>query len=79
MHLVQMSEGLRREDAIRKTAWQDTDTRICPLGEKVLAKHISTDATNRLNPRYRLRIWFGVRNNNAECIIGTADVVFRTL
>ena len=40
-----------------------------PFGEKVLAKHITTDPMNRMNPRYQYGIWLGMRNNIAvgEC------------
>ena len=45
-----------------------------PFGEKVLAKHITTDPMNRMNPRYQYGIWLGMRNNIA---VGSADGVFR--
>ena len=45
-----------------------------PFGEKVLAKQVSTDPTNRMNPRYKFGLWLGI---SAECFIGTADGVFR--
>ena len=48
-----------------------------PFGEKVLAKQITTDPMNRMNPRYQYGIWFGLRNNNEECFIGNAECVFR--
>ena len=38
-----------------------------PSGEKVLAKLISTDPVNRMNPRYNFGIWFAIRNSSAEC------------
>ena len=47
------------------------------FGEKVLAKQITTDPKNRMNPRYKYGIWLGMRNNSAECFVGTADGVFR--
>ena len=47
-----------------------------PTGAKVLARPISTDPLNRMNPRYRFGIWFGVRNNSAECFVGTLEGVF---
>ena len=47
--------------------------------ERVLAKQISTDPMNRLNPRYKFGTWFGMRNNCAERFIGNADGVFRGL
>ena len=30
-----------------------------------------------MNPRYKFRVWLGVRNNSAECFVATADGVFR--
>ena len=48
-----------------------------PFGEKVLARQVTTEPRNRLNPRYQYGIWLGVRNNSAECFIGNADGVFR--
>ena len=48
-----------------------------PFGEKVLAKQISTDHTNGMNPRYKYGIWLGMRNNSTACFIGNADDVFR--
>ena len=51
--------------------------KIVPFGEKVLAKQVSTDPVNRMNPRYKFGIWIGMRNNRAECFIGNAEGVFR--
>ena len=48
-----------------------------PFGEKVLAKHVSTDPMNRMSPRYTFGIWLRMRSNSAECFIGNADGVFR--
>ena len=43
-------------------------TQVCvPFGEKVLAKQITTDPMNRMNPRYQYGIWLGMRNNSAKC------------
>ena len=44
-----------------------------PFGEKVLATPISSEPLNIMNPRHK----FGVRNNSAECFVGTAEDVFR--
>ena len=41
--------------------------------ETVLAKKISKDPMNRMNPRYMFGIWLGMRNNSAECFVGDAD------
>ena len=42
-HLVQVSEGSRRSDAIPKIAWKEACTRVCAL--------------NRMNPRYKFGVW----------------------
>ena len=47
------------------------------FGEKVLAKQITTDPMDRMDPRYRYGIWLGMRNNSAECLICNADGVLR--
>ena len=48
-----------------------------PFGEKVLARRVTTAPMNRMNPRYQYGIWLGMRNNSAECFIGSAGGVFR--
>ena len=48
-----------------------------PFGEKMLARPLSSAPFIRMNPRFRYGVWLGVRNNSAECFIGTADGVFR--
>ena len=48
-----------------------------PFGEKVLARKITADPMNRMNPRYHYGIWLGMRNNSAECFIGNADGAIR--
>ena len=47
------------------------------FGEKVLARRVTTEPMNRMNPRYQYGIWLGMRNNSAECFIGNAEGVFR--
>ena len=47
------------------------------FGEKVLARPISSEPLNRMNPRYKFGVWLGVRSNSAECFVGTADGVLR--
>ena len=48
-----------------------------PFGEKVLARPLSSEPLNRMNPRYKFGVWLGVRNNSAECFAATAEGVFR--
>ena len=47
-HFVQVPEGSRRSDAIRKIAWQEAYTRICPI-RRGSAGEIS-EPLNRMNP-----------------------------
>ena len=48
-----------------------------PFGEKVLARPITSEPLNRMNPRYKFGVWLGVRSNSAECFVGTAEVALR--
>ena len=48
-----------------------------PLEEKVLARPISSELLNRMNPGYKVGVWLGVRNNSAECFMEKAEGVFR--
>ena len=48
-----------------------------PFGEKVLARPTPSEPLIRLNPRYNFGVWLGVRNNSAECFVGTAEGTFR--
>ena len=48
-----------------------------PFGEKVLARPISSEPLNRMNPRYKFGVWLGVRNSSAESFVGAAEGVFR--
>ena len=41
----------------------------------MLAKPISSEPWNRMNPRYKFGVWLGVRNNSAECFVRTAEGV----
>ena len=77
-HFVHVPEGSRRSDAVRKIAWQKEPTEeFVPFEEKALARPISSEPLNRMNPRYRFGVWLGVRNHSAECFVGTAEGVFR--
>ena len=37
-----------------------------PSGDKVVARPISSEPLNRMNPRCKFGVWLGVRNNSAE-------------
>ena len=56
---------------------KNTTQELVPFGEKVLARKITTDPRNWMNPRCQYRVWLGMGNNSAECFIGNADGVFR--
>ena len=43
----------------------------------MLARPISSEPLDRVNPRYKFGARRGVRNNSAECVVGTAEGVFR--
>ena len=77
-HFVQVPEGSRRSDAIRKIAWQEAYTTICTIRrEKVLARPMSSEPLNRMNPRYKFGVWLGVKINSAECFVEKAEGVCR--
>ena len=50
---------------------------FCHSGRKVQARPIASEPLNRMNPRYKLGVWLGVRNHSAECFVETAEGVFR--
>ena len=39
-----------------------------PFGEKVLARRVTTEPRNRMNPRYQYGMWLGMRNNSAGVV-----------
>ena len=43
----------------------------------MLARPISLEPLNRMNPRYKFGMWLEVRNNSADCFVGLAEGVFR--
>ena len=49
-----------------------------PFGEKVLARPISSEPLNRMNPRYTFGVWLGVRSNSTECFVETIEGAFRS-
>ena len=67
----------RREEPFERVHGKKPTQEFVPFGEKVLARRVTTEPRNRMNPRYQYWIWLGMRNNSAECIIGNADGVFR--
>ena len=44
------------------------------VGEKVLARPMSSEPLNRMNTRYEVGVWLGVGNNSAECFLGRQKV-----
>ena len=73
-HCVQVPEG---RTPFERLHGKKPNQQFVPFGEKVLARPISSEPLNRMNPRYKFRVWLGVRNNSAECFVVTAEVVFR--
>ena len=47
-----------------------------PFGEMVLARLVSSEPLNRMNPRCKFGVWLGVRSHSAECFVGTSEGVF---
>ena len=60
----------------QKIAWEIPTRESVQFVEKVLAKPVSADPMNRMNPRYEFGIWLGMRSNCAECFIGNGDRAF---
>ena len=69
-----VTEGRHLSDC---TARKKPTQEFVPFGEKVLARQITTDPMNRMNPRYQYGVRLGMRNNSAEGLIANADGVFR--
>ena len=70
-------EGSRRSDAFERLHGKKSTQKIVPFGKKVLARTISSESLNRMNPRYKFGVWPGVRSNSAECFAGSAEGVLR--
>ena len=86
MHPVQMSKGSRREGAIRKTAWQEADTKHCLLGSIASFLNLSMSEWRACAPRNSSPLElsagaFGIREENkaAEASIGRADLHGKTV
>ena len=65
--------GRHLKDCIERSQHNE----FVPFGEKVLARPVSSEPLNRMNPRYKFGVWLGVRNNSAECFVETAEGVVR--
>ena len=75
---MQVPEGSRWSNAIFERLHGKKPTQeFVPCGEKVLARPISSEPLNRMDPRYKFGVWLGERNNSAECFVVTAEGVFR--
>ena len=48
------------------------------MHQTVLARQISTDPMNRMNPRNKFSVWLGARNNRANCLFGTLERLLRS-
>ena len=78
VHPFQMPEKVVTEGChLRDCTVRSRHKSLSRLEKKVLARQITTDPRNRMNPRYQFGVWLGMRNNSAECFIGNADGVFR--
>ena len=75
--LSRCQKGRDEKTPFKRLHGKKPTRKFVPFGEKVLAKQITTDPMNRMNPRYQHGIWLGMRNNSAECFMGNADGVFR--
>ena len=68
------TEGARRVGDGRFERLHEKPTQeFAAFGEKVLARPISSEPLNRMNPRYKFGVWLGLR----KCFVGTAEGVFR--
>ena len=78
---VKVPEGSRWSDAIYLKGCmerrQQPTQEFVPLGKKVVARPISSEPLNRMNPTHKFGVWMGVtKSNSAECFVETAEVVF---
>ena len=64
-HFVQVPEGSRRSDAIRKIAWHEAYTRVCAIRRE------GAGETNLL--RTVVGVWLGVRNNSAQKVFSERE------
>ena len=76
-HFVQVPEMSRWSDAIERMRGTEPTQEFVPFGEEVLARRMSSEPLNRMNPRYKFGVWLRVRNNSAECFVETAEGGFR--
>ena len=77
MHVVPVSERSWRWRSLERLHGEKQTQEFVPFKEEVLARHVTPDQMNRMNPRYQCGVWHGMRNNSAECFNGNADGVFR--
>ena len=75
--LSRCQKGLDGKTPFERLLGKRPTQEFVPFGEKVLARKITTDPMNRMNPRNQCGIWLGMQNNSAECFIGNVDGVFR--
>ena len=79
-HAGAFCPGVRRVETVgrhSKDCMERSPQEFVPIREKVLARPISLEPLNRMNPRYKFGVWLGVRRNSAECFVETAEGVFR--
>ena len=77
MHPIHVPKGRDGRTPLERLHGKKPTQEFVPFGEKVLVRQITTDPRNRMNPRYQYGVWFGMRNNSADCFIGNSDGVLR--
>ena len=65
--LSRCQKGRDGKTAFERLHGKKPTQEFVPFGEKVLARKITSDPMNRMNPRHQYGIWLGMRNNSAEC------------
>ena len=73
MHLSRCQKGRDGKTPFERMHGKKPTQEFVPFGEKVLARKITTEPRNRMNPRYKYGVWLGMRYNCEECSIGNAD------
>ena len=72
--LSRCQKGRDGRTPFEKITWQEANTRVCVVWREGVGETLIF--LNRMNLRYKFGVWLGVRNNSAECFIGTAEGVF---
>ena len=73
--LFRCQKGRDGRNTIREIARQDTVTRVCLVWREKVGEAILNGPLEQNNPRYKIGIWLGMRNNNEELFVGAAEGV----